>query len=78
MAHGDFFGEISPMFNVKRSATTMSRNFGTFGELSKKVTQELITQFPAVRVFLWENIMNTYDDDLKLFLFENLSNIYYL
>merc|ERR1711971_955568 len=66
------------MSNVKRSATTMSRNFGTFGELSKKVTQELITQFPAVRAFLWENIMTTYDDDLKLFLFENLSNIYYL
>jgi len=35
-------------------------------------------QYPAVRIFLWENIMNTYDDDLKLFLFENLSNIYYL
>ena len=78
LVNGDYFGEVSPMFDCKRSATVMARNFGTYGELDKDSMTNLMNQYPLVKVFMWENIINIYDDDLKLFLSTALGSISYL
>ena len=75
---GNYYGEISPMFNCKRSATVMARNYGTYGELDKEAMRTVMAEYPRFMVFMWESIMSIYDDDLKIFLFENLCNIDYL
>ena len=58
------------MFKCNRSATVMSRNFGTYGVLKDESMYKLLEDYPTIKIFLWENLMSTYDDDLKLFLFE--------
>ena len=78
LSSGNYFGEVSPMFGCKRSATVMARNFGTYGELKKDSMTQLMDEYPLVKVFLWENIMSIYDDDLRLFLSASLSGIDYL
>ena len=78
LGHGNYFGEVSPMFDCKRSATVMARNYGTYGELNKESMTNMMVKFPLFKVFLWENMMNIYDDDLKIFLYASLSTIDYL
>ena len=67
---GNYFGEIAPMFKCNRSATVMSRNFGTYGQLKDESMYKLLDSYPTIRIYLWENLQHLYDDDLKLFLFE--------
>ena len=38
----------------------------------------LLNENPIVKTFMWETILNTYDDDLKLFLGVELRQIDYL
>ena len=78
MSEGAYFGEVSPMFDCKRSATVITRNYGTYGALNKEAATRFFVNFPLIKVFMWEKILSTYDDVLKIFLFENLSSIDYL
>ena len=66
------------MFDCKRSSTVLARNYGKYGELDKESMRDLINGYPLFNRFIWSNIINIYDDDLKLFLFESLSSISYL
>ena len=78
MSEGAYFGEVSPLFDCKRSATVIARNYGTYGALNKEAATRFFVNFPLIKVFMWETIMSAYDDDLKIFLFESLSSINYL
>ena len=68
MTGGSYFGEISPLFDCKRSATVIARVYGTYGAFNKEGLGEFLRSYPLIKVFMWENIMSVYDDDLKLFL----------
>ena len=77
MGEGSYFGEVSPLVECKRSATVIARSYGTYGELSKEALKTFLANFPLIRAYMWEHIMSTYDDDLKLFLGASLSKIDY-
>ena len=66
------------MFDCKRSSTVLARNYGTYGQLDKASMTDLMNGYPLFKVFIWSNIINVYDDDLKIFLYESLSSISYL
>lgn len=78
LTEGDYFGEVSPMFDCPRSATVMARNFGNYGEMEQESLQAMMQDYPIVKGFMWENIMTVYDDDLKVFLEQQLGRIEYL
>ena len=78
MGEGSYFGEVSPLFDCKRSATVIARNYGTYGAVNKEALSMFFVNYPLIKVFMWESILSTYDDDLTLFLFETLSSIDYL
>ena len=78
MSEGSYFGEVSPLIECKRSATVIARSYGTYGALNKDALKTFLVNFPLIKAFMWEHIMSTYDDDLKLFLGESLSKIDYL
>ena len=72
MSGGTYFGEISPLFDCKRSSTVIARVYGTYGAFNKDGLATFLRSFPLIKVFMWENIMSVYDDELKLFLYESL------
>ena len=77
MGEGSYFGEVSPLVECKRSATVIARSYGTYGSLNKNALQTFLANFPLIKAYMWEHIMSTYDDDLKLFLGASLSKIDY-
>ena len=78
MSGGTYFGEISPLFDCKRSSTVIARVYGTYGAFNKDGLASFLRSFPLIKVFMWENIMSVYDDELKLFLYESLKSVDYL
>ena len=56
------------MFDVKRSATVMTKNFGSVGEIDDETVKKLMFEHPEVKQYFWNYIMNNYDDDLTIFL----------
>eukprot|EP00356_Strombidium_inclinatum_P000085 CAMPEP_0170510876 /NCGR_PEP_ID=MMETSP0208-20121228/66001_1 /TAXON_ID=197538 /ORGANISM="Strombidium inclinatum, Strain S3" /LENGTH=106 /DNA_ID=CAMNT_0010794369 /DNA_START=223 /DNA_END=543 /DNA_ORIENTATION=- len=45
LTEGDHFGEIGVVFNCKRTASVISRNYNTMARLSKEHYRELISDF---------------------------------
>lgn len=63
---GDHFGEISVIYNCKRSATVVSNKYATIGCLPKSKYKQLLFKYQEINDLFMEKLY-TYDDSLKLF-----------
>eukprot|EP00343_Euplotes_focardii_P001258 CAMPEP_0205799586 /NCGR_PEP_ID=MMETSP0205-20121125/915_1 /ASSEMBLY_ACC=CAM_ASM_000278 /TAXON_ID=36767 /ORGANISM="Euplotes focardii, Strain TN1" /LENGTH=360 /DNA_ID=CAMNT_0053061163 /DNA_START=45 /DNA_END=1127 /DNA_ORIENTATION=- len=63
---GDHFGEISLIYDCKRTATVTSTKYGTLGFIPRTAYKEAIFKYQEILDQLCQGIYN-YDDDLKTF-----------
>lgn len=75
---GDFFGEVSLIYDCKRSSTVKGKSPGTYGELDEDTIFEIFKDYPEFEKYLQERILRTYDDDLKVFLRQAFTQIDYM
>ena len=75
---GDFFGEVSFIYNCRRTCTIKARLYATLGCIDAPTTMDLLQEFPDFKSHMKHDIVNVYDDDLKLFLLETLQKVDYL
>ena len=75
---GEFFGEVSIIYNCKRTSSVLGNTYGTYGEIDEDSVLELFEEHPELETYLKERILRTYDDDLKVFLMEAFNHIDYL
>jgi len=74
---GDHFGEVSLLYNCRRSATVIANNYCTLAKLSQEDFKEIGNKFPNYISTLKDQVY-LYDDPIKLFLEEHLKRIPYL
>lgn len=74
---GDYFGEVSFIYNAHRSATVTANNYCTLGKIPADDVNELLTAYPIFKEQLTQRCIG-YDDDLKIFLQSALQTIEYL
>ena len=77
MKTGDYFGEIALLMDSYRTASVVSVNYCTLGELNLENLHSLTVNFPIFRSILFNQI-NLYDDSVHLFKISALKNIEYL
>lgn len=53
---GDYFGEVAPVVNCRRSATVKSNSFGTYGQIDKETMKQIFSEYPSVKGYMWQNI----------------------
>ena len=74
---GDFFGEISLIRQVPRSASVRPKSYAKVGYLSKEKFDEMVYLFPVIKSKL-KNHLASYDDDYKLWQKKQLRNIMFM
>ena len=75
---GDFFGEVSIIYNCKRTSSIYGNTYGTYGKLNEETVKDLFIQHPGFETYLKDRIIHSYDDDLKVFLMHAFKGIDYL
>lgn len=73
---GDHFGEISLLYNCKRSATVVSNNYCTLASLAKPDFLDLYLQFDSMKENFKKQVIS-YDDELKVFVEKECNKIAY-
>ena len=68
---GDYFGEISLIYDCPRSATIQSTKYSTVAKLTKSAYKEILIQFPNLLNELKQGIY-AYNDSMKRFISENI------
>lgn len=66
MRDGDYFGEISLIYDCKRSATVISDKYTTVGVLTKENFKKVITSFPEFIGLFKEGVYKYNDKTTKL------------
>ena len=74
---GDHFGEISMIYNCKRSATVESCNYGTLAALKKENFLELQNSTFENIIEVFKKQICLYDDEVKMFLAFAMEKISY-
>lgn len=74
---GDHFGEISILYNWRRTASVMSTKYATIGWLSLAKYREVLFKYQEISDKFFEQIYE-YNDSLKLFKENRLKEIPYL
>lgn len=75
---GDHFGEISLIYNCKRSATVTSSNYNTLARIIKPRFREIISEFPEYETCLKQNAIKTYRDKKIQFVLRMIKRVEYL
>ena len=57
LSQGEMFGEISMLYNCKKSATVKTLNYVTCGSLNRKQYQELLALYPSINSLLRKKII---------------------
>ena len=52
LAPGDYFGEISLLFNCPRTSTVVSRNYNIMARLSYGAYREIVNEYPEFKKFM--------------------------
>lgn len=73
---GEHFGEISCIYNCKRTATVISNNYCTLAKLSKENFQELQTYFDSLSSH-FKRYIATYNDDVRFFMEKEMNKVEY-
>ena len=73
---GDYFGEISLIYDCPRSATIQSTKYSTVAKLTKSAYKEILIQFPNLLNELKQGIY-AYNDSMKRFISENIQKVDY-
>ena len=73
---GDYFGEISLIYECPRSATVFSTKYSTMAKLMKSSYKEILIHFPNLVDELKLGIY-AYNDRMKRFIIENITKIEY-
>jgi CRP-like cAMP-binding protein len=73
---GDYFGEISMIYESKRTAQVMSVKYSTLAKLTNQRYRELLTEVPEITKDLKEGIFKIQDRN-KAFMMQSLSNVPY-
>jgi CRP-like cAMP-binding protein len=63
---GAMFGEVALLFNCKRTATVVSKNYCTMAKLAKKQFVDLYQKFPELYID-FKNRTKSYQDRWKLY-----------
>ena len=71
---GDHFGEISMIFNCKRSASVIASNYITCAKINRANFIELLQLYPEISDLV-KKYIQVYDDPLKMFLEIHLNQI---
>ena len=78
LERGDYFGEVSFLYDCRRTCSVKSTLYATLGCLPAAKMMDLFTEYPSFKKYLKRDCINNYDDDLKLFLVRALTKIDYL
>lgn len=73
---GEHFGEISCIYNCKRTATVISNNYCTLAKLSKDNFIELQTYFDSLSSH-FKRYIATYNDDVRFFMEKEMNKVEY-
>jgi len=73
---GDHFGEIGLIYNLKRTATVSSKNYGSLAKLTHSGLEEIYKTFPQLERFFKYYIFK-YSDKLRAFLEMEMDKITY-
>lgn len=76
LKQGDHFGEISLIYNCRRTATVISRNYSTLGKISKDLVTQIQSDNPGFVKKLNSYVLE-YNDPNKKFLTTALNKIDY-
>ena len=49
LAPGDYFGEVSMLFNCSRTSTVVSRNYNIMARLGYGAYREIVNEYPAFK-----------------------------
>ena len=72
LVSGEYFGEVSFIYNCQRSSTIKAKLYSTLGCIDYTIMNELMFEYPEFTRHLRNEIVQNYDDDLKLFLVKAL------
>ena len=75
---GDYFGEVSFIFNCRRTSTIKAKLYATLGCIDHLTMLDLLRDFSEFKSLLKSDVVRLYDDDLKLFLVAALRKIDYI
>ena len=78
LVSGDYFGEVAFLYDCRRTSTIKAKLYASIGIIDHVIMNEMLRDFPDFRNHLRSDIVNIYDDDLKLFLTATLRKIDYL
>ena len=78
MSKGDYFGEVAFLFDTKRTSTIKAKLYATVGRLNWHIMEEMLRDNPDFKKHLLNEVVDTYDDDLKLFMITALRRVDYL
>ena len=75
---GAHFGEISVLYECKRSASVISSNYQTLCRLIRPKFQEVISEFPEWETCLKNNAIKSYNDKKMQFVMRMIKRVEYL
>jgi len=75
---GQYFGEISYLYDTTTTAAAHAGNYTTLGLLEQAKADELFSSFPDYRELIESNTIENYIDDQMLFLVSVMRRIEYL
>ena len=78
MTNGEYFGEVSFMYKCRRTSTIKAKLYSTLGCIDHTQMTSLLHEYPLFKQHMEHDIVNIYDDDIKLFLVSTLRKIDYL
>ena len=78
LVSGDYFGEVSFLYNCRRTSTVKAEVYATLGQIDHNVMNEMLRDYKFFKDHLLNDVIKIYDDDLKLFLVASLRKIDYL
>ena len=73
---GDHFGEIGPIYGLKRTATVTSKNYGSLAKLTQESLDKLLLSFASLKTHFKTYIFK-YQDKLRAFLEFEMDKINY-
>jgi len=76
LVEGQHFGEIGVVFNTKRTATVISRNYNTMAKLSKEHYKDVVGSYPEYDQALMKHVYK-YQDSRKKFIWKMFQQIEY-